>query len=101
MSNSDKFPQGIANARDNVGRNLYDHPAIGVNFDADEEIWPARRPVSPCSIDQFRDGDFRREHAPFRIDIVIAGDLRGLSYGKGQGAIQRWPCHRQPAWHYL
>jgi choline dehydrogenase-like flavoprotein len=48
MSVSDKFPQGIANARDNVGRNLCDHPAIGVTFDVDEEIWPGRGPVSPA-----------------------------------------------------
>lgn len=69
MSTSDQFPEGIANSRDMVGRHLCDHPAIKVSFDADEPLWPGRGPVSPCSIGQFRDGDFRSEHAPFRIDI--------------------------------
>ncbi|MRT27251.1 GMC family oxidoreductase [Herbaspirillum sp. CAH-3] len=79
MSVSDKFPQGIANARDNVGRNLCDHPAIGVTFDVDEEIWPGRGPVSPCSIGQFRDGEFRAEHAPFRIDISNASQVASVT----------------------
>lgn len=79
MSTSDKFPQGIANVHDNVGRNLCDHPAIGVTFDVDEPIWPGRGPVSPCSIGQFRDGDFRREHAPFRIDISNASQVAAVT----------------------
>ncbi|AVF37774.1 GMC family oxidoreductase [Rahnella sikkimica] len=79
MSVSDKFPQGIANARDNVGRNLCDHPAIGVTFDVDEPIWPGRGPVSPCSIGQFRDGEFRKEHAPFRIDISNASQVASVT----------------------
>lgn len=69
MSTSDTFADGIANARDNVGRNLCDHPAISVSFDVDEPVWPGRGPVSPCSIGDFRDGDFRAEYAPFRLDI--------------------------------
>lgn len=79
MSTSDKFPHGIGNARDNVGRNLCDHPAIGVTFDVDEEIWPGRGPVSPCSIGQFRDGEFRREHAPFRLDISNASQVAAVT----------------------
>ena len=79
MSVSDKFPNGIANAHDNVGRNLCDHPAIGVTFDVDEEIWPGRGPVSPCSIGQFRDGDFRSEHSPFRIDISNASQVASVT----------------------
>lgn len=79
MSTSDRFPQGIANARDNVGRNLTDHPAIGITFDVDEPIWPGRGPVSPCSIGQFRDGAFRAEHAPFRIDISNASQVASVT----------------------
>jgi choline dehydrogenase-like flavoprotein len=45
----------------------------------DEEIWPGRGPVSPCSIGQFRDGDFRREHAPFRIDISNASQVASVT----------------------
>ncbi|WP_454688325.1 GMC family oxidoreductase [Achromobacter aloeverae] len=79
MSTSDKFPRGIANSSDNVGRNLCDHPAISVTFDVDEPIWPGRGPVSPCSIGQFRDGDFRHEHAPFRIDISNASAVAAVT----------------------
>ena len=79
MSASDKYPDGIANQHGNVGRNLCDHPAIGVTFDADEQIWPGRGPVSPCSIGQFRDGDFRGEHAPFRIDISNASQVASVT----------------------
>ncbi|WAH61775.1 GMC family oxidoreductase N-terminal domain-containing protein (plasmid) [Pseudomonas silvicola] len=98
MSVSDKFPNGIANAHDNVGRNLCDHPAIGVTFDVDEEIWPGRGPVSPCSIGQFRDGDFRSEHSPFRIDISNASQVASVTkalaeglFGKLQEAIRFAP----------
>lgn len=79
MSTSEKFPTGIANTRDNVGRNLCDHPAIGITFDVDEPIWPGRGPVSPSSIGQFRDGDFRSEHAPFRIDISNASQVAAVT----------------------
>ncbi len=79
MSVSDKFPNGIANSQDNVGRHLCDHPAIGITFDVDEEVWPGRGPVSPCSIGQFRDGDFRSEHAPFRIDISNSSKLASVT----------------------
>ncbi|KAB8038488.1 GMC family oxidoreductase [Janthinobacterium aquaticum] len=79
MSKSDQFPTGLANRSDQVGRNLCDHPAIGVTFDMDEPVWPGRGPVSPCSIGQFRDGEFRREHAPFRIDISNASQVASVT----------------------
>lgn len=97
MSASPKFPNGLANRSDQMGRNLCDHPAIGVTFDVDEPIWPGRGPVSPCSIGQFRDGDFRREHAPFRIDISNSSQVASVTkeligagyYGvKLEGAIR-------------
>lgn len=97
MSASSAYPAGLANRSDNVGRNLCDHPAIGVTFDMDEPVWPGRGPVSPCSIGQFRDGDFRAEHAPFRIDISNASQVASVTkeligegyYGvKLEGAIR-------------
>ncbi|WP_312515318.1 GMC family oxidoreductase [Massilia sp.] len=78
-STSAAFPNGVANRSDNVGRNLCDHPAVGVTFDMDEPVWPGRGPVSPCSIGQFRDGDFRAEHAPFRIDISNASQVASVT----------------------
>jgi choline dehydrogenase-like flavoprotein len=97
MSATTAFPRGLANRSDQVGRNLCDHPAIGVTFDIDEEVWPGRGPVSPCSIGQFRDGDFRAEHAAFRIDISNASQVAAVTeeligegyYGiKLEGAIR-------------
>ncbi|MET0320514.1 MAG: GMC family oxidoreductase [Duganella sp.] len=97
MSASPRFPNGLANRSDQLGRNLCDHPAIGVTFDVDEPIWPGRGPVSPCSIGQFRDGAFRGEHAPFRIDISNASQVASVTreligegyYGvKLEGAIR-------------
>jgi choline dehydrogenase-like flavoprotein len=88
---------GVANRSGQVGRNLCDHPAIGVTFDMDEAVWPGRGPVSPCSIGQFRDGAFRAEHAAFRIDISNASQVAAVTkeligagvYGvKLEGAIR-------------
>ncbi|MYN27408.1 GMC family oxidoreductase [Duganella levis] len=79
MSTSAKFPNGMANSTGNVGRNLCDHPAIGLTFDMDEPVWPGRGPVSPCSIGQFRDGAFRAEHAAFRIDISNASQVASVT----------------------
>lgn len=79
MSTSARFPNGLANRSDQVGRNLCDHPAIGVTFDMDEPVWPGRGPVSPCSIGQFRDGDFRAGHAAFRIDISNASQVASVT----------------------
>jgi choline dehydrogenase-like flavoprotein len=97
MSTSAQFPDGVANRSGNVGRNLCDHPAIGVTFDMDEAVWPGRGPVSPCSIGQFRDGAFRSQHSAFRIDISNASQVASVTkeligegyYGiKLEGAIR-------------
>lgn len=70
LSSSDKFPRGLANARDMVGRHLMDHPSTSLTFDADEEIWLGRGPQSPSSINTMRDGPFRKEHASYRLDFT-------------------------------
>ncbi|MGI4861306.1 MAG: GMC family oxidoreductase [Janthinobacterium lividum] len=69
LSASDKFKKGLANDTDMVGRHLMDHPSNGLVFDADEDLWPGRGPMSPSSIQSLRDGAFRSDHAAFRIDI--------------------------------
>src|SRR6185312_3531380 len=70
LSASDKFPKGLANSSDMVGRNLMDHPSTSLTFDADEEVWLGRGPQSPSSINTMRDGAFRSEHAPYRLDFT-------------------------------
>ncbi|HEV2593783.1 MAG TPA: GMC family oxidoreductase [Sphingomicrobium sp.] len=70
LSASDKFPRGLANSSDMVGRNLMDHPSTSLTFDADEDLWLGRGPQSPSSIGLMRDGSFRAEHAPYRLDFT-------------------------------
>ena len=70
LSRSDKFPDGLANSHDMVGRHLMDHPSTSLTFDADEEVWLGRGPQSPSSINSMRDGPFRTEHAPYRLDFT-------------------------------
>lgn len=70
LSASDRFPRGLANRSDMVGRNLMDHPSTSLTFDADEDMWLGRGPQSPSSINTMRDGAFRREHAPYRLDFT-------------------------------
>lgn len=77
LSASDKFPKGLANSSDMVGRNLMDHPSTSLTFDADEEVWLGRGPQSPSSINTMRDGAFRSEHAPYRLDFTNISRVDG------------------------
>lgn len=70
LSASDKYPNGLANSSGMVGRHLMDHPSTSVTFDADEELWLGRGPQSPSSINTMRDGEFRKVHAPYRLDFT-------------------------------
>ena len=70
LSASDAFPNGLANSTDMVGRHLMDHPSTSLTFDGDEELWLGRGPQSPSSINTMRDGAFRSEHAPYRLDFT-------------------------------
>ena len=70
MSASDKFPNGLANSNDMLGRNLMDHPSTSLQFEADEELWLGRGPQSPSSINSFRDGPFRSEYSAYRLDFT-------------------------------
>jgi choline dehydrogenase-like flavoprotein len=79
MSVSDKYPNGIANGSGMVGRNLMDHPSSSLTFDAEDELWLGRGPQSPASINIFRDGPFRSEHAAFRLDFTNISQVRSAA----------------------
>ena len=79
LSASDKFPHGLANSSDMVGRNLMDHPSTSLTFDADEDLWLGRGPQSPSSIGIMRDGAFRAEHAPYRLDFTNISRVDGTT----------------------
>ncbi len=79
LSASDKFPKGLANSSDMVGRNLMDHPSTSLTFDAEEELWLGRGPQSPSSINLMRDGAFRSGHAPYRLDFTNISRVDGAT----------------------
>ncbi len=79
LSKSEKFPNGVANARDMVGRHLMDHPSTSLTFDADEDVWLGRGPQSPSSINTMRDGAFRSTHAPYRLDFTNISRVDGAT----------------------
>lgn len=79
MSTSDKYPDGIANSSGMVGRNLMDHPGTSVEFYADEPVYFGRGPMRPGSINNLRDGDFRRDRSALRIDVANTSPVRYLT----------------------
>jgi choline dehydrogenase-like flavoprotein len=79
VSTSDKYPNGLANSTDMVGRHLMDHPSTSLTFDADEEVWLGRGPQSPSSINIMRDGLFRSEHSPYRLDFTNISRVDGAT----------------------
>lgn len=69
MSTSGKFPSGIGNRSDQVGRNLMDHLGTLVRFMANEPLWPGRGPMEMTSVVNFRDGAFRSEYAAKKLHL--------------------------------
>ncbi len=69
MSRTDALPNGVANSSDQVGRNLMDHPIQLSWALAQAPLYPYRSPLENAGIEDFRDGDFRRERSAFRIAI--------------------------------
>ena len=68
-SRSERTPGGVANASDQVGRNLMDHPIQLSWALAKDPVWPYRGPLSTSAIENTRDGSFRRERSALRIEI--------------------------------
>jgi glucose dehydrogenase len=60
---------GIANKSDQVGRNLMDHLSKSTFGLAPEKLFPFRGPPSTSGIESFRDGEFRKKRAGFRISL--------------------------------
>lgn len=81
MSADSQFPNGLCNNQDQLGRNLMDHPSNSATFYVDEPLWPGRGPMSPSSIQTLRDGDWRGQHAAFRIDFSNSSRVRGVTEG--------------------
>jgi choline dehydrogenase-like flavoprotein len=66
---------GLQTANGLVGANLQDHPTLLVWGLAPEQVGAYRGPLSTSGIEDLRGGDFRAEHAAFRIEIGNDGWL--------------------------
>jgi choline dehydrogenase-like flavoprotein len=74
MSNKNKkFPKGVANSSDQVGRNLMDHVMYLAWGLAKDPVYAFRGPLSSSGIESVRDGDFRKERSAYRIEIGNEG----------------------------
>lgn len=72
-SADERYPKGLANRSDQVGRNLMDHPVQLSWAQSSDPVYPYRGPISTSGIENLRDGAFRRERAAFRIQISNDG----------------------------
>jgi choline dehydrogenase-like flavoprotein len=69
MSRNERWPDGVANGSDQVGRNLMDHPAYVSLALARQPVYPYRGPGETSGLEHMRDGAFRSSHAAFRMPI--------------------------------
>jgi choline dehydrogenase-like flavoprotein len=74
---------GLANSSDQVGRNLMDHLAKSTFGLAPEPLFPFRGPPSTSGVESFRDGEFRKDRAGFRVSLNNDGwSRRGAPYSE-------------------
>jgi choline dehydrogenase-like flavoprotein len=69
MSRSERFPNGVANSSDAMGRYLMDHPVQLTEALSPVPVWPRRGPQEVSAIHELRDGDHRRRHGAFLMNI--------------------------------
>jgi choline dehydrogenase-like flavoprotein len=79
QSRSDRWPRGVANSSDQVGRNLMDHPSQLNWARASEPLGKYRGPLSTSGIESTRAGHWRADYASFRIQF----DNRGWEWPAG------------------
>src|SRR5688572_8460470 len=73
QSKTARLPGGVANSSDQVGRNLMDHPSQLTWALAGEPLGAFRGPLSTAGIEWMRAGDWRGDHAAFRIQLSNRG----------------------------
>ncbi|HEX6372848.1 MAG TPA: GMC family oxidoreductase [Longimicrobium sp.] len=67
------LPGGVANRSGMVGRNLMDHPVQLSWARMTSPVYPFRGPLSTSGIESLRDGPFRTQRAPFRMEMGNEG----------------------------
>src|SRR6266851_3001998 len=71
----------VGNKSAQVGQNLMDHLSKSTFGIAPEPFFPFRGPPSTSGIESFRDGEFRRERAGFRVSLNNDGwSRKGAPY---------------------
>lgn len=85
MSRNEQLPDGVANRSGAVGRYLMDHPMQLTRALAPAPVWPRRGPQEVSAIHEMREGDHRRRHGAFMMNVGNQGwqwagpDLDGLA----------------------
>jgi len=69
MSTTSSLPKGVANASDQVGRNLMDHPIQLSWALAKDPLGQFRGPLSTGGIDSTRESSARGQRASFRVEF--------------------------------
>jgi len=69
MSTSERYPNGIANSSDQVGRNLMGHTGISMNVMMKEDVWPGQGPTELLVYLNNRDGEFRKDFPSYKIKV--------------------------------
>ncbi len=69
MSAGANAPRGVANASDQVGRHLMDHPVQLSYALAGAPVYPYRGPLSTSGVESTRAGSWRAERPAFRIEV--------------------------------
>lgn len=76
MSRTDSRPGGIANGSGAVGRYLMSQIDLGSRALTRDPVFPYRGPVMTSGFLEFRDGDFRKDHAAVGTSLSNAGWTR-------------------------
>ena len=72
-SKQDSAPNGVANTTDQVGRYLLSQYNVDVTGEVTDPVYPYRGPQQTSGIIEFRDGDFRKDYAPFGTSFMNNG----------------------------
>lgn len=86
MSTSEKYPNGIANSSDQVGRNLMGHTGISMNIMMNEDVWPGQGPTELLVYLNYRDGAFRKDIPSYKTkfrNTVTTSQIASSLIAKG------------------
>lgn len=72
-SAQENAPKGVGNGSDQVGRYLLSQWNIDVWGQVADPVFPYRGPQQTSGITEYRDGDFRKEYAPFGTSFMNNG----------------------------